>query len=172
MTQSTRDKQQAPISKNHVQRKPGGDPGGRYAVQLRAMSFEEGEQLLSPGSEHADPPDSGGLGPVQKKAVQKKGDMPAPGAKSRMSIGSSYKKIYDLEKKTRKAKPGVKKDKLVKQLLERVEKYLSRHSGKKSAKERERVEAVKRLLLRLQGTSKPMSPPEDVGTTVPQSSGP
>ncbi len=45
MTQSARDKQQAPISKNHVQRKPGGDPGGRYAVQLRAMSFEEGEQL-------------------------------------------------------------------------------------------------------------------------------
>lgn len=148
----------------------GGD--GRYAVQLRGMSFEEGADLLRPKEGEG----AGEDPPVQlKKSVQAK--MPAPGAKSRMSIGSSYKKIYDLEKKVGKAKAGAKKEKLVKELLQRVERYLATHTGLKNSKERERVLAVQKLLQQLkpdvvEETTSETTPVPPTETTKSQTEGP
>ncbi len=150
-------------SETPVQRSSRRDGGsGRYAVQLRALSFDEGDQLLRPPEEL--PPD----GPVQMKQGAVQAKMPAPGAKSRMSPGSTYTKIYDLEKKVGKAKEGKRKDKLVSDLLKRVERYLANHSGKKNDKERERVLAVRELLVRLKGGDAPViedTPPEQTPPT-------
>ena len=96
-------------------------------TQLRGMSFDEGTSLLSPKGE-----DKG------------TGMMPAPGLKSRLG-NSSYKKVYDLDKKITKVKGG-KRDKLVESLRQRAETYLSTHKEGLSEKQDARVKAVRELV--------------------------
>jgi len=135
--------------------------GGRHTPQLRELSFTQGESLLSPP-----PSGGGGNAPVQLKGDGDK--MVKPGAKSRLSATSSYKKVYDLEKKARKAKPGKKLERLLRQLRERAEQYLKTHRSGRSKKQDARVESVERLLKRLRGDNarvedrRDVPPPQDI----------